>query len=302
MDITLVTLPNSEIRKDGLAYQMTAGVVVENIESSSGNDQGLLFRVIQQLESDHPFFPGQSDFKLFSVVLKGFNTNSATGVAIFQTTKFDAVSSYIIRFSGFASATETNLIPGLRIPIKVGWKGKAVSVPAPPEPGGDPATSSKTVTPTVAPDLVNMRFFLPVLAVSVSGLVYGNPPTGYQEGVAYVSDGPWPSSSIAALIRPKPRGYWMLQKYETAISKFKGYYTYDALAGTRVFADWSETGVLVNRQTGRHVEVSDEAVAAMNALPYDYGYIYPTGADQEKVGIVRIGGNPILSFSDIFGF
>jgi len=146
-----------------------------------------------------------------------------------------------------------------------------------------------------------MRLMMPTLAVSISGLIYGNPPTGYQEGVAYVNDNIWPQS-IASLVRPKLAGYWMLQRYETAFSKFKGYYTYDALAGSRVFTDWSETGVLVNRQTGRHVQVSDADVAAMNGLPYSYGYIYPNGGDLESAGIVRIGGNPTISFPTIFGF
>lgn len=291
--ITFPVLDNSQLEQQGASTSITAGLVMENIDTVSSNDSALLVRARDEFASQYPSFPGYDTYKLTRLVLKPFNTNTLVGIAVYETGHFDQVSSFIIRFTGFTTRQETNLVPGSRVPISVGWEGGTETI-------FDKDGNPSSFTPKVADDLVTMGFMMPVLTVSISGLVYGTPDTGYQDGVAYVNNAIWPTG-LTNLIKPKDVGYWMIQKYETAIAKYKGYYTYEALASSRVFADWSETGVMVNRQTGRHVKVSDATIAAANALPYAYGIIYPTDPTN-KPGFVRVGGNPVLSFPSIFGF
>jgi len=293
MNITLVTLPDSQIKQQGLYTEITAGVVIENIDTTGSNDTETLVRARDAVYASYPFFPGHPELRLFNILLKGFNTNSMTGVMVFQSSQFDVVSAAFVRFTGYSQTQETNLVPGLRIPIKVGWVGEPKTITLE---GGNQIG----IRPEVAPDLVTMRFSLPALCVSISGLMYGSPPTQFQEGVAYLNNAAWPSS-VPTIIKSKPKAYWKIDKYETAFSKYRGYYTYEAVATSRVFADWSETGVLVNRQSGRYVKVSQANIDAMNAKEYKHGIIYP---DTEGIdpGIVRVGGNPLIDFPSVFGF
>jgi hypothetical protein len=293
MTITFVTLPDSQLQLDNLELVMTAGVVVEGIDASAAPNSVLL-SVYDQIINQYPNFPGNPSLHLKSMLLRGNNTNTVTGTVTYRTGTPEVSSAAIIRFTGFITGQETNLVPGLRIPIRVGWEGNTVST-------FDKDGATVTFTPKVADDLVAMRFFLPVMSVGISGLVFGAPSNAFQEGVAYVNDAQWPTGT-GNIVKPKPLGYWMLQKYDLSIAKYKGYYTYEAVVGSRVFADWSETGVLTNRQTGRHVEVDDAAVTAMNGKPYSWGIIYPTTAAERKKGIIRVGGNPLISFPGIMGF
>ena len=58
MNITLVTLPDSQIKQQGLYTEITAGVVIENIDTTGSNDTETLVRARDAVYASYPFFPG----------------------------------------------------------------------------------------------------------------------------------------------------------------------------------------------------------------------------------------------------
>lgn len=284
-DVTFATIDGSLLESQVLTGRVVIGAVVENIDASGASDYEVMFRAQAAIAAAQPTLPGHSNYFLNRIIVRGFMTNGC--VCQVEYTTFQAVqpSTYLLRYTSYITAVATNLIPGTRTPIRVGWTAPPIV--------GKPS-------PTIRPDNVTMRFMLPTLGLSVSALVYGQPTNNHADTVAYVNDTLWPQG-VTGITARKP-GYWMLAKYETAWSKYKGYFSYEAVAISRVYADWSETGILRSKITGRFAKVDDSVITAMNALDYAYGYIYPANQSNTVLGVVRIGGNPVASMSAVFGF
>lgn len=205
-------------------------------------------------------------------------------------------TSYIIRNSAFLGNLQTNMLPGSG--TRPFW------IAGFSQPGAAGTSEDKDMLP----DTVFMNIFRPMRQVSVSVLAYGSPQGDGGDAIGRVNGKPWPVGVVG--MAEKPKGYWLCNKYETSLSKYKGYYTVEAAGITRTTQDWSEYGILRNRKTGRYAQVTDTA----NAVPswdyaaearavdtYYYGRMYPPNASDKK-GIARWGPYELSDFAILFGF
>jgi hypothetical protein len=181
-------------------------------------------------------------------------------------------SAYLIRTRSYLTTYETNMLPGTRVPIRI-------DLYADPDHGFN----------VVPADNVTFRFQRPMRSIEVSGLKFGAPPTDdkYEKNIGYANAGPF---------RGLARGYWVLTDGGVDLSRYKGFYTWNLSALTRNTEDWSETGILRDSRTGKFVNVLPADIAALLALPYDYGII------GKRNGIIRVGPYPVTDFATLFGF
>lgn len=210
-------------------------------------------------------------------------------------------SAYIITSRAFPRTIETNLIPGLRIPIKATYK--FADTPS------DEEAFFVDKDFGLITDLVPMRIYAPMRSYQISQLIYGSmtpqqPFNGSRSPIKLsgnVDKGEFICHVNSDTWKGKKPGFWLMNDYSTSESKYQGFYQAESSAITKVTEDWSETGILRNAQTGKFVPVDPKKIAAMNAKDYKYGMIYPTDAGNQD-GIVRVGPYPTVSFSQLFGF
>jgi hypothetical protein len=190
-------------------------------------------------------------------------------------------TSYVITSGVHSVGYQTDLIPGTRVPIRT---GDFVSTDFP--------------DARVPADNVLMNITRAHRVLRVSALRLGDPDDDKGDLVDHVNDGQW---------RGKGIGFWKLSGYETSVSKYGGYYQLAMEAESRVFEDWSETGLLEDRLSGKKVPVTEPDIAIMMGLPYAYGVIFPrkpkaTFEADHEAGLVRAGPYPLTNFNAIFGF
>lgn len=269
------TIQDASLTEEGVAQvRVRSGIVTDiDIDPTGSTDKEVLAKARDAVYAE--IDPGDSwsvsepnlRFRRLQVLPVAFN--AARVLATFDTNNGGLLTSYIIRDDAFVQQVRTNMVPGTREPIVVSWTATA------------PATGS------VPADNITFDVPLPVRAITVTSLNLGAPPTGYQEAVGYVNDATWYG---------KPVGYWLLTRFRSDVSKYQGSYAIEATAMSRNYADWSETGTLVNKLTGKYVTVDPTEITNMNALTYSRGIIYPGN------GVVRVGPHPTTNFSTIFGF
>lgn len=236
-------------------------------------------------------YPNHNELQLTQIILRGRSSNSASVQLVYESFQGVQPSVYIIRYLSYATQRQTNLIPGTRQPIRISYQhADAVQ-------GAD--GNAKTTITKIPEDYLTMVFNMPSVALEISGVQYGTPDNSKSDGVCHVNDQTWPLNVNG--ITARKVGYWMLNKYETAVSRYAGYFSFSMQAGSRVIEDWSETGILRSSLTGKYAKVEDSVVTAMNNRDYSHGYIYPQNATEAQNGIVRIGGNPTTNFKSLFG-
>lgn len=179
-------------------------------------------------------------------------------------------SSYVIRNRSYLLQSYTSVMPGTRVPLRLGFDD-----------------GSGTVIPS---DTAKIPFGRPCKAISITAIQYGT-VVDYSDYVGCVNVDVW---------QGKQRGYWRLDSFETEKSKYAGYTGISALAVTKVVEDWSESEVLRDSRTNRYVDVPPAEITAMNARDYSYGIIWPISPPGK--GIMRVGLYPMTSFAVIFGF
>lgn len=199
---------------------------------------------------------------------------------------------YTLTDDSYLIQSTTPLVPGTKTPIIATYT--------------DSTNSANTFS-----DLVMMKFDRQARAVGVTALRYTRPTGGWQDRVGYVNNDTWPTNFVSVptpltggsasqrAATSYPMGYWKLTRYRTTWNR-QGYTLVEAQAATKVFEDWSEYGVLQNRQTGRYpFGALSDAATIMGSLT---GAAYSHGIIAAGNGIVRVGPAPMTDFHDIFGF
>ncbi|HEV7297936.1 MAG TPA: hypothetical protein VGN72_01120 [Tepidisphaeraceae bacterium] len=264
---------------DGVGTRLIRTAIVDDIDLASGNDPEALIKVLSvtgmpQLKDA---LPGQPSMFLRRTIVRPSLTRWRRAyVDLEYSNEFGLIpTAYIVRDDAFLQQVETNLIPGTFVPIRVNWQNPSEA------------------TEKVPADNITFSFGIPIRAISISGLAYGSPNT-YQGSVGMVNAGTWAG---------KAAGHWRLDRYASEINKQEGTYTYNAMAVSRAYGDWSEWGVLRNQQTGRYIPIASADRTAALALAYSYGIIYPTATpDTSNKGFVRVGPYQTTNFETIFGF
>jgi hypothetical protein len=212
---------------------------------------------------------------------------------------------YTLTDDSYLVQTTSALVPGTRTPIRATYT--------------DSSNSANTFS-----DLVMMKFDRQARAIGVTALRYTRPSGGWQDRVGYVNNGDWPANFVttpsglgipgAEIGQTTGRvtilqraattystGFWKLTRYRTTWNQ-QGYTIVEAQAATKVFEDWSEYGVLQNRQTGRYPFGGLDAGEAQGIIDSLKGPAYTHGIIASGNGIVRVGPAPTTDFFSIFGF
>lgn len=240
-----------------------------------------------------PLRPEHAAFLLRRILIDSLSDTSAQVRLIYETTPYGgAPSTYLITDGSVMTSYQTYTMPDTYEEIRVGWT-------APP----DGTESDFFDGDTIKPDNIMFNFLRPMRTIKISGLIQGQPGgqngqifgssanSPGQEAVGSVNNASWPTAGPT----PKGVGYWLLNLWQTTISRIGGYYTLEAEAITRIHSDWSEYGTLRDMKTGLYVPISTAERAAAVALPYSRGF-HPYN------GFVKVCPYFSASFSTIFGW
>jgi hypothetical protein len=175
--------------------------------------------------------------------------------------------SFFARDDTSVVTVQTNLLPGTRRPIRCSWK--------------DP----KDPNNSVATDYCPIKYQAPYRVIQISGKILGMPPAGQRQMIRHVNNADWVGH---------PKGYWLMERY-TGDTKDRGN-SFDLSCQVASWEehDWSEYGILRNHHTGRFVQVTDQEMDDLVAMPYKYGII-------PRNGVVRVGPYREANFAALFG-
>lgn len=196
----------------------------------------------------------------------------------------DALTSYLLT-QGSSSIQEEISIHPVAGPIRLGYK----------KPGD--------TTYTIKPQTLIMSVPRELRRLNVTAIQAGDPndPTVTNK-TGMVNSDVWPATygSLA-------KGYWYMNRWEKAISKYSGYFQLTAECVSMVVKNWMMQGVITDPATGKYVAPTDAsgnltlaskaAILALQSHDYVYDAIY-----DETVGACTVGWFDLTSFASAFGF
>lgn len=315
------TLQGSEIEVTATTETAVRAFYIENLIVIPGQESAALRSVFYavddkgqpfpQLRQAHPTNPNLLNL---SVRVVPASDSSAWAYCNYQIPIYQGASAYIIEDSSSLQSITTNFLPGSRAPIRVGYDSTKDS-------GIEQAADDGDNSIIIPQDVVPMSLLRPVRSLTVRQIILGRPKylqkqTGFSDwfngfaipsppgtpppgftGAANAGVGP---ASFVGCVNSYPwlglpTGYWLLTGFTSRLSKFDNYYETVATAITKNFEDWSEFGILRQKQTGRYVPVSNQELAKARNGGYSYGV-------QQFQGVVRVGAYPPTDFTGIFGF
>lgn len=257
--------------------------LITKINTSGNPDPLVLDKALSVVLAAHPWgedHPSGDGSKLVKVAIFPTSYNMCRAQLIYELNQFPVTSSFLIRDSGYLQGWEGNILPGTGEAFQTAWEESEEMYIE--DTGGSPPEDWRPAK--VPADYIPMRFSLPVRTLSVTAVVFGTPPSGLQEAEGCVNNGTWYG---------KPKGYWRVDRLESDVAVYSGYYTYTASVCTRNHRDWSEQGVLRSRQTGRYVRVSQDEIDELLGRTYSYGVMQGgTGDRAGKAGILRVCPHP----------
>lgn len=284
--LILDTVERSGFDDQGQASMFTRTGFVTELELTQTADPDLVFKardiVVGIVGPTHPTRP---EYFLSRVIGQGVFPGTLR-VELTYTNNFGGTpSTFIITDDAFEDEQQTQYIPGTGKPILVEWV----------DPEDPPAGE---VRERIPPDLGTLRIGRSVRAMTVQGLVYGQPDGNLiqQDYIDYVNESPW---------RGKDAAFWKITRWRTSVNRFGGYYTYEGQAVSRVWEDWREFIFLKHRQTGRFAPVDPEEVQATIELPYvhdDFIGGTDTNGTANTNGFACVGPYPLTDFGVLFGF
>jgi hypothetical protein len=275
VEVTLDTLDLSSLDRSATQPStLVRGGVVTGVvlaPDATGTDPESLFKIQQAIGI--PFGTALSanfnTYTLQRIFVQGIVPGGAKFQLIYQNLLFSGIppSTYILRDgSTLESVSGVNLLPRLKTLLRV-HKHTDTS-------GNETPTRKASFTYTQ-----NLR------VVGVSALLFGQ-PQDLQDIVGKVNAGFW---------RGKPQGFWKCINWETAISRYAGYYTLNAAAATKGNEDWSDVEILYNPKLGDTVVPIDLDLNYVALSPYSFGII------ADAPGILKVGLYELANFSAAFG-
>jgi hypothetical protein len=275
VEVTLDTLDLSSLDRSATQPStLVRGGVVTGVvlaPDATGTDPESLFKI--QTAIGIPFGTALSanfnTYTLQRIFVQGIVPGGAKFQLIYQNLLFSGIppSTYILRDGAtLQSVGNVNLLPRLKTLLRVATITLADGTKVPSR------KASFTYTQ-------NLR------VVGVSALLFGQ-PQDLQDIVGKVNSGFW---------HGKNQGYWKAIQWETAVSRYAGYYTLNAAAATKGNEDWADTEVLFNPAIGDVVSPAAGDVAAASSAPYSFGIIL------NSPGILKVGLYELANFSAAFG-
>lgn len=280
MPVTGTWIPDiidgAQLEAEAISQQYVRTGLVTDITAVGDPDPEMLWNVLTILATAGITLSPASALSLAHPTLflrrvrvTGFATNGARVALLYSTPDLGPPSAFIVTDSSTLTSYQTDLLPGTRVPLRI------------------PDTTIKGGG-VVGGDNVLFNFLRPIRKVGVAAVSYGvtKPSNGI---VGKVNAGLW---------NGKAQGFWLCDSWITSTSRFAGWYTLQASAITKEDEDWSESGMLIDRATGKRVELIDSTATAtaMMALAYAFGIIYAND------GMIRVGPYKTQSFAPQFMF
>lgn len=223
---------------------------------------------------------------LQNVQIKAISATDYRLLMTYTSERGQTPSTYIIEDGTAVTQVETSMIPGTRIPLRMGWQ-----------------SASPDVSASIPADSLTFSIMMPIRTVRITALKYGEPVSDNQDLVGCVNNATWYGRDI---------GHWMVWDYDTSESKYSGYYTLqaEARAMAKWAGDWSQTQILKDSVTGKYVKVYDADWVPLRAAKYKYGIISIGQQDVSALGpddvgysgVMRVGFYPTIDFTSLFGF
>lgn len=281
--VKLDTIDGSQLTVRSTTVERIRTGTITNIPVSGVPDIFILEKAYQAVTALVPFgstFPSNSGWVMHSLRVWPMSGNSCRFEMVYSTVDW-GTTVYLITDETYLETIETEFLPGLadKVPLLVSFRFPAIGN----SPGG------------LIKDAVRFALPLPVRAITITQISFGNPPTSVRPFVGYVN-------SEANYLSTPGVGMWKILRYKSELSKFQSSYAVESTIATRTSGDdWSYFGVLQNRQTGQYADTTFFLPAAL-ALPYSYGIIYPQGANYADAvsGFIRVGPSKTTSFNSLF--
>lgn len=277
---TEATGTNTAAQKRFVRPAIVEGIDLTVVGSDLSEALFIAMTEVSNKAAANPLSGSHADMYLRKIFLRAISDQTARAELVYETLQIGGgpPSTYVLTDGAFLTTFQTNRMPGTHKPFSTHYED----------------LDGENRVPEDGSDRVTMSLLRPMRKLNVSALIYGRPQTGGQDAIGSVNDAVWPTSGDSS---PKPVGYWLLTDYTTAWTRYGGYMQLSATALTKVREDWSETGILLNKLTGKYVDVDDTVIDALLAKPYTNTVDSPFGD-----GIIRVGIYPLVSFSTIMGF
>lgn len=263
-------IDGSSLEINGLLRNRVRIGVVKGIDTSSGTDLILEKAYDAMVAAGYTLGSASPDTsstaRLATVRISPLSGDMCRVEMRYEPPNFNQ-TAYVIRNSSYVTNVPGNMLPGTRTPIRIGYT----------DVDGKKWPEDNLTIPI-------LRAFR---QISISAVIAGDPPTGLQDAIGYANSDTW---------QGKAKGYWLMVRADTDVSKWTGYSSYTASALTRGFEDWSETGVLRNSMTGKYAKVATADLATLLSPAYSQGII------SSVAGAIRVGPFPTTSFTTVFGF
>lgn len=213
------------------------------------------------------------------IIIRPRTARMATVELLYDVTQIGGITAtYLIRDSSRLVREVTNMIPGNRFPVMVGWKNPDFDID----------------DEFVPFDYVQFAYERHYRVVSISATINNLPPLGNRQAMGRVNDATWYGY---------PRGYWRVDAFEADSRDRGSTYQIQTEVASRIDEDWATYGILMNKHTGKYVKVNVSDVDFLVAFDYQYGLKYPTpNPDPLNSGIVKIGPYKLVNFAALYGF
>lgn len=175
--------------------------------------------------------------------------------------------SWLVRDESKTVVVETNMLPGTRHPIRLGWQ--------------DPLKPRNKIPE----DYAMYKYRAPYRTIIVSGTSVGQPPDAQRNVIRHVNH---------ATFYGYPAGYWLVENYVTETRNQGNTYQVTMQASTWEEHDWSEYSILQSKQTGRFAQVLDSDIDELVALGWLFGW-------DTRNGVARIEPYHTVNLTSLFG-
>lgn len=305
-----------EQTRDGTRYVRTG--VVKDIDIGDTPDPDALVKVLQLLpQFDTALGPQSTNMKLSRIRVRPEPAKfRRVNVDLLYETKQAnfTPTAYMLRDRTFSIQKRDHFIPGLRVPMVLGFEEASA---------GSPTTAERKLL--LPKKSVYLDMHLSARAVQLTVLMYGRPSAGGQSYANHVNNNSWPtgdfqfnqnqtsSPSPFGGITPMPvapalpKAHWRLNAYSSEFNRQAGMTLVQTEAVTKIIEDWSHYAKAYNRRDDTYpfdsLEESERLgiIADMTNADYVHGPIYPIGATRHR-GVGRWGPYPLANFTSIFGF
>lgn len=232
----------SQLNQTGLTGRVARGFTVTDLDATSISDSTLMFTARDTaLAGAGATYPGQPDYKLSEIIIRGITHNGFEGQLIYEMRIDLQPSVFIIRDRSYLQTEQTVFCLATKEIMRVDWNSGAASIPE---------------------DTVHMTVPLPMRAISFTASRFGRPPDNLGGSVGMVNDSTYNGYDT---------GFWLIVEATSDVLKFQNAWSYSATIITKTIIPWYHVGILQSSVTGKHAKIDPADWATQLGSAYQVG-------------------------------